>query len=79
MNLAQAAEPPQDTVGFRRKAASGDARAQSALADGFADGKGIPNDNAEALTFCLLAAKRVHIGAEVRLGLICARGTEATN
>ncbi|MBI5210387.1 MAG: SUMF1/EgtB/PvdO family nonheme iron enzyme [Elusimicrobia bacterium] len=59
---------------LRRLAAAGDAKAQSALGDIYAEGRGVPKDFKEAVKWYLMADARGDLNAQRKAGRIFAEG-----
>ena len=66
--------PPE----FRQTAEQGDAEAQFLLGLAHTGGEGVPEDDAEAVRWFLMAAEQGHAGAQYRLGLAYGTGEGVT-
>lgn len=75
--MARSVEMPPAMIGplsLRHAAAKGDAAAQFEVASRFAEGKGIPQDFAQAATWYQRAATQGYANAQFRLGALYERG-----
>jgi len=71
---AQAQSPAEIAI-LKKKAAAGDANAQGSLGYAFTVGRGVPQDNAEAVKWYRLAAAQGLAIAQFNLGSMYAKGT----
>ena len=69
---AQAQTPEVDAL--RARAAQGDAEAQFNIGVMYAEGRGVPRDDAEAVRWYRLAAEQGHAYAQFNLGVMYAYG-----
>ena len=63
--------------GARQAAGQGDVRAQEIIARLYLDGKGVPADREEAITWFNTAALQGHLGAQVRLARVFDNGSDS--
>ena len=74
---AQESEDRQSVEEIKAKAEKGDAGAQVNLGNCYAEGRGVPQDNAEAVKWFRKAADQGNAGAQVNLGSCYAEGLGA--
>jgi hypothetical protein len=72
VQLAQA----QSIADLMHKAQAGEAKAQYELADAYFEGKGIPKDPKQGLTWLRKSAAQGYVGAEATLGYMYQKGIE---
>ena len=65
----------KDSASFRKAAEQGDASAQNQLAICYAEGKGVPKDDVEAVTWFRKAAEQGAAEAQYNLAMCYAEGT----